>query len=66
MKGIRRAAGLSYRELADLLRVSSVDDLRQMERGKRRISGPIRLILEMIHDGRLKPADELTAVVGGD
>ena len=66
MRDIRREAGLSVRELADLLRVRDTDGLRQMERGKRAITGPIRLVLEMIHDGRLHPADELTEEIGGD
>lgn len=66
MQSIRRRAGLSIRELADLLRVKDHDGLRQMERGKRAITGPIRLVLEMIHDGRLNPADELTEDIGGE
>lgn len=66
MKRIREEAGLSFRELADLLRISDLDGLRQMERGKRRISGPIRLVLEMIDDGRLDVEDELTEEVGAD
>jgi len=65
MKTIRHKAGLSVREMADLLRISDDDGLRQMERGKRRITGPIRLCLEMLDDGRLDPATELDSIVGG-
>ena len=66
MKHIRQAAGLSIRELADLMYYRDIDGLRQMEHGKRPISGPVRLILEMLHDGRLDPDSELDAEVGGN
>lgn len=59
MKRIRQAAGLSVREMADLLRYNNEGDLRQMERGKRPISGPIRLCLEAVDDGRINPNTEL-------
>jgi len=66
MKAIRHNAGLSIREMADLLRINDIDGLRQMERGKRKITGPIRLVLECIEDGRIDPATELDAIIGGE
>lgn len=62
MKAIRERAGLSIRELADLLRYNNEGDLRQMERGKRKISGPIRLVLEAVDDGRIDPDTELEEI----
>jgi len=63
MKAIREKVGLEIEELAELLRISDTSGMRQMERGKRRISGPVRLVLEMLEDGRLDPADELDEIV---
>lgn len=62
MKRIREAAGLSVREMADYLRYNNPDDIRQMERGKRAISGPIRVHLDNIDTGRVNPLDELTEI----
>jgi len=64
MKEIRINAGLSCRELADLMYYRDVAGLRQMERGKRQISGPIRFILEMIESGVIDPEDYLVETVG--
>lgn len=57
---IRAKARLSFNELASLLRYRDVRSLRRMEAGEQPISGPIRLVMEMLDDGRLDPDDELT------
>lgn len=59
-KRIREKAKLSFNELGSLLRYKDVRTLRRMEAGEQDISGPIRLVMEMLDDGRLNPSDELT------
>lgn len=56
---IREKRDLSFNELASLLRYRDVRSLRRMEAGEQPISGPIRLVMEMLDDGRLKVDDEL-------
>lgn len=56
---IRKKAGLSFNELGALLRYRDVRGLRRMEDGEQPISGPVQLVMEMLDDGRLNPADEL-------
>lgn len=58
MKAIREKVGLSIYELAALLRYRDVDGLRKMESGKKPVSGPVQLVMEMLDDGRLKPEQE--------
>lgn len=59
MRRIREKCGLSIPELAALMRYRDFDGLRQMESGKRPLSGPIQLVMEMLDDGRLDPDVEL-------
>jgi hypothetical protein len=56
---IRGRLDLTLAELAEILRVSDVSMLRKMERGAKPISGPIRLVLEAMADGRIDPGEEL-------
>lgn len=53
MNEIRRRAALSHRQLAAFLYYNDLAGLREMERGKKPISGPIKRLLELIHDRRL-------------
>ena len=55
MKSIREAAGLSVNQLADFLYMAErgVVSLREMERDKRDITGPVQRVLEIIADGRV-------------
>ena len=55
MKAIREAAGLSVNQLADFLYTAErgVVSLREMERGKRDITGPVQRVLEIISEGRV-------------
>lgn len=55
MKAIREAAGLSVNQLADFLHMAErgVVSLREMERGKRDITGPVQRVLEIISEGRV-------------
>jgi transcriptional regulator with XRE-family HTH domain len=50
---IRRGAGLSQPELADLLRIAERKTISRYETGARPIPGPISLLMEMIDTGRL-------------
>lgn len=59
MRRIRQKAGLSIPELASLLRYRDFDGLRKMENGRKAVSGPIQLVMEMLDDGRLDPDAEL-------
>ena len=55
MKAIREAAGLSVNQLGEFLYMAErgVVSLREMERGKRDITGPVQRVLEIIADGRV-------------
>jgi DNA-binding transcriptional regulator YiaG len=53
MGRIRRGAGLTLGQLADLLGYNDVAGLRKMERGKKEISGPVELVLATIERGGL-------------
>lgn len=44
-KTIRKRLGLTLRGLADALRISSPDDVRAWERGKKAVSGPVSVCL---------------------
>ena len=59
MRRIRKKVGLSIPELASLLRYRDFDALRKMEEGRKPMSGPIQLAMEMLDDGRLDPTAEL-------
>jgi predicted transcriptional regulator len=59
MRRIRLKAGLSITELASVLRYRDFKGLMDMEKGKKPVTGPVQLCMEMIADGRLDPAKEL-------
>jgi transcriptional regulator with XRE-family HTH domain len=49
-KRIRRAAGMSVRELADWLRIMHVQTIKRIECGSRDVTGPISLCMEQLRD----------------
>lgn len=51
---LRIAAGMSFAELADALRLTglnAISQLREMERGKRDVTGPIGVAMQALADG---------------
>lgn len=52
-KAIRTNASLTQEGLAKLLRLSDSRSIRRYEDGSREISGPISLLMELLHDGIL-------------
>ena len=48
---IRTDAGLSLRELGELLRISDLRSLQRWEDGTREVSGPVTVLMEMIARG---------------
>jgi DNA-binding transcriptional regulator YiaG len=52
-KTIREGAGLTQAALAQLLRLSDSAAIRRYESGRREISGPISLLMELIEAKKL-------------
>lgn len=50
-KTIRITAGLSLRELGELLRVSDLRSLQRWEDGTKDVSGPVSILMELLRDG---------------
>ena len=50
-KAIRHAAGMTQRQLAETLRISDGRTVRRWEGGEREISGPVTILMEMLHSG---------------
>jgi DNA-binding transcriptional regulator YiaG len=55
IKGIRREAGLSVQDMADLLNLgpNGGDRVRDYERGRREATGPVIRLLELVERGML-------------
>lgn len=50
-KAIRQRAGLSARQLSELLRLSDGRTIRRYEAGDREISGPVAILMELLDAG---------------
>ena len=52
-KRIREGLGLSLSDLATMLRVENIDNLRYFETGKKPVSGPISQLMDLLDQGYL-------------
>jgi transcriptional regulator with XRE-family HTH domain len=52
---IRQRHGLTIRKLADTLRIEDESTIRRYERGDRKISGPVSLLMELLDSGQWTP-----------
>ncbi|TPG52179.1 hypothetical protein [Sphingomonas glacialis] len=50
-KTVRTNAGLSLRELGELLRVSDLRSLQRWEDGTKEVSGPVSVLMKLLRDG---------------
>lgn len=52
---IRKKLGMTQTQLAAVLRIGDIQTIRRWEKGRRGISGPVSLLMELLDDGRLLP-----------
>lgn len=61
LKAIRQNAGLSIGQMCALVRMNSASTYREIESGKRPMTGPLSLLAELLRDGRLEDLREAAA-----
>ena len=54
---IRKSLGLSQAEMAYLLRIEDRQTISRYERGKRKVSGPVSLLMDLLDIGAVKVAE---------
>lgn len=59
IRAIRKAAGLSIRDMASVLRMKDERTVRRWEHGDVPISGPASILLEMMEAGTWRPEKPL-------
>lgn len=53
LKAIRKRAGLTQGQLAAFLRLADSRTIRRYEDGRREVSGPVAMLLEMLDAGEI-------------